>query len=128
MTSRGQGDYLERQARLALESAGWWVIRAAGSHGIADLVAMRADRLPLLVSCKKGGTIPRQERHRLWLTAQATGARPVLATRDHPGWVAFYQLLSTDPRHHHLVDELKVPHRPGKADPDAVPDALPLHL
>lgn len=42
----------ERQVRRELEAADWWVCRAAGSLGDADLVALKAGKRPLLVECK----------------------------------------------------------------------------
>lgn len=42
----------ERQVRVLLEDAGWWVTRAAGSKGDADLVALKAGRTPHLIEVK----------------------------------------------------------------------------
>lgn len=42
----------ERQVRDLLLSQDWWVIRAAGSLGDADLVALKAGRRPLFVEVK----------------------------------------------------------------------------
>lgn len=40
------------------EEAGFTVLRTAGSHGFADLVAVRWGQIPCLIQCKclKGGT------------------------------------------------------------------------
>src|SRR5262249_5999379 len=42
MSRTSRGHNRERQVRKLLEERGWWVARAAGSLGDADLVAMRA--------------------------------------------------------------------------------------
>ena len=90
MTNRERGDYLERQAKSALVDLGWVVVRAAGSHGVADLVALRAGNTPLLVSCKLNGYLRPAERHDLLAAAERAGARPILAGRLRRGWVRLY--------------------------------------
>ena len=42
----------ERQVKKRLEEDGWWVCRAAGSLGDADLVAGRRDKRPMLLEIK----------------------------------------------------------------------------
>jgi len=111
MTNRARGDYLEHQTRDALKAHGWVVVRAAGSLGVADIVGLRAGNTPLLVSCKLGGLPPPGERTALLAAAEQAGARPIVATREHPGWVALYALQSDRPRDQLLAGELKVPKR-----------------
>lgn len=111
MTNRGRGDYLERQTRSALVSHGWVVVRAAGSLGVADVVALRAGNTPLLVSCKIGGLPPPDERRALLEAAERSGSRPIVATREHRGWVTLYALQSVEPRDQLLAGRLKVPPR-----------------
>lgn len=108
---RGRGDYLERQVRHALEAHGWVVVRAAGSLGVADLVALRYANTPLLVSCKVSGLAPPAERAALLEAAERAGARPIVATREHRGWVTLFHLRSAQPRDHLVAAELKVPAR-----------------
>jgi Holliday junction resolvase len=117
-SNRGRGDYLERQVRSALRRYGWIVVRAAGSLGVADLVALRAGNTPLLISCKLTGLPPPAERFAFLRAAEQSGARPIVATREHPGWVVLYAMRSAEPRDYVLAGELKVPARPGK-EPDA---------
>lgn len=109
MTNRGRGDYLERQTRSALRAAGWIVVRAAGSLGVADIVGLRAGNTPLLVSCKLGALPPPDERIALLAAAERAGARPIVATREHPGWVTFHAMQSDRPRDYVLAGRLKVP-------------------
>ena len=111
-SNRQRGDYLERQTRDALRACGWIVVRAAGSQGVADLVALRHDMRPLLVSCKLGPGIPPAERRELVEASATAGARPIMATRTKRGWVNIHvvKLDTTYP----LVDQIPVPRRPGK--------------
>ena len=123
-SNRQRGDYLERQAKAALEAYGWLVVRAAGSLGVADLVALRSDMRPLLVSCKIGPPgkrpdIPPAERRELIEACGKAGARPIMATRTHRGMVDIHVVRADTT--YPLIDQLRVPYRPGKsvADTDA---------
>jgi Holliday junction resolvase len=110
-SNRQRGDYFERQTRDALEAHGWFVIRAAGSYGPADIVALRAGNTPLLVSCKLSGSIGPEERAVLTAHAEQAGARPVLAQRKKSARVT----LSSVPDKTELA-ELRVPKRYTKGD------------
>lgn len=116
MGNRQRGDYLERQAKAALENRGWWVIRAAGSYGAADLVALRAHFEPLALSCKLNGRIGPAERNALLTVADKTGLIPVICSRRNRGFV-YLEMLDSDGKNRHYLDELKVPARPGKETP-----------
>jgi Holliday junction resolvase len=52
MSAGSRGSARERQVMAKLRADGWVVYRAAGSHGNADLVALRADMRPMLVQVK----------------------------------------------------------------------------
>jgi Holliday junction resolvase len=130
--NRARGDYFERQARHALEARGWFVIRSAGSFGIADLVALREGNTPMLVSCKLSGRIGPAERHELLETARTSGARAVVAMRPRAGRVMLATVVAGTS---HLVpiDTLPVPPKmaheplpPRRHDDDlgALPDRL----
>jgi Holliday junction resolvase len=47
-----RGIQRERQLRHSLEADDWIVIRAAGSLGCADLVALKDGRTPMMIECK----------------------------------------------------------------------------
>jgi len=64
-----------------LERDGFYVIRSAGSHGVADLVAVRVGEV-LFIQCKANGRLSADERMRLTDAAQRAGAIPVLASKD----------------------------------------------
>ena len=110
MTNRGRGDYFEHQTRDALDACGWVVLRAAGSLGPADLVALRRGNTPLLVACKVGALrIDPAERLAIITAAEQAGARPLLAHRGVPGQVDLWTVQVGPQRQR--VDRLPVPSR-----------------
>lgn len=52
MSNYSRGAARERQAVELFTSRGWFAVRAAGSHGPADVVALKAGHQPLLVQVK----------------------------------------------------------------------------
>lgn len=115
-SNRQKGDYLERQTKAALIAHGWIVTRAAGSLGVADIVALRAGNTPLLISCKLDARIGPGERTALIEAARAGGARPIMAARSKRGLVDIY-VVQIDAGGA-LIDQIKVPSRPGKEEPE----------
>lgn len=105
--NRRAGDYFERQTRATLRQHGWVVIRAAGSHGPADLVALRADKKPMLVSCKLDGYLRPAERLEFLGAAKQAGARAIVASRPKGGHVELAVVLTGGPPMH--VDTLRCP-------------------
>jgi Holliday junction resolvase len=83
--NRRAGDYFERRCRDTLEYRGYVVIRAAGSRGPADLVALKSESSPLLIQCKINGHISRAEIRATVAMASQAGALPLLAHRARPG-------------------------------------------
>jgi Holliday junction resolvase len=124
-SNRARGDYLEHQTRDALAAYGWWIIRAGGSLGCADLVALRVGKRPLLIQCKilgPGRAMPRidpDERAALFAAAEQCGARAIIATRYRGGWVTLLELPGPHWTRYPVVDELHVPARPGKEKANA---------
>lgn len=78
------GVRFERQVRDMYQDAGWAAIRAAGSHGAADVWAAKAWMLNL-VACKVHGRISKTERMNLVNWAGIASAVPVIASRPKPG-------------------------------------------
>lgn len=57
------------------------MLRSAGSHGPADLVAVKKGRPTLLIQCKKGmGSVDVEEHNKLYRTALESGSLPVIAS------------------------------------------------
>ncbi len=83
MTNRNykRGAALEYLIKGKLEKEGWFVVRAAGSHGPCDLVAMKRGQT-LLISCKLSEYAPPIERDTLAQLAADIGAMPMITTRD----------------------------------------------
>lgn len=85
----------ERQVRAALEAQGYWVTRAAGSLGDADLVALKAGEIPRLIEVKANEgspykTFSREHRMELRLAARKAGAVAELChwpSRKPPVWI-----------------------------------------
>jgi hypothetical protein len=88
--------------------------------GVGDLVALRGDMRPLIVQCKISGRIDPKERRDLVTECSKAGARPILACRTKRGYVDIH-VVRIDEAHGPLIDQLRVPYRPGKsvADIDA---------
>ena len=101
MSNYQNGSAFERRVAAILERHGYYVSRSAGSHGVADLVAIKAWQI-LLVQCKGGkGTIPLPEWNRLYAVASLLWpipgleygyAIPLLVTRDHIGRITWTQI------------------------------------
>lgn len=77
MSNATRGIYLERRVAEILGQRGYFTIRAAGSHGIADVVAIRPGHV-VFVQCKTNGIVSGTEWNRLWEVTLALGAVPVI--------------------------------------------------
>lgn len=61
----------------------WWCLRAAGSHGVADLICLKADRRPMMLEIKSNSGSPfagfgPAKRRALLDAARKAGAMPFL--------------------------------------------------
>ena len=85
----------ERALKRVLESQDWFVVRAAGSLGDADLVALKAGRRPRLIEVKSDARNPYTHfgparRAELKLAADIAGAEAWLVwwpPRRDPVWI-----------------------------------------
>jgi len=89
--NRRAGRELERAAQVALEGAGWFVLRTGpGQAGVVDLVALRHPMTlrhgaPVwFVQCKTNGYLEPAERSALRALAQHNAAWPKVATWEKP--------------------------------------------
>jgi len=92
MSNYRRGADFERTVQDDLEDKGYLVIRAAGSHGIMDLVAFTLrERFapPLFIQCKTNGKMSPKERRDLWEVAHICGAVPIKASRPKRGAILF---------------------------------------
>ena len=86
MTKRAQsfGHRRERKIKALLEDQGWFVVRAPGSLGYADLGALQADQAPWLIEVKATAAGPFHsfgpaDRNALLEAAAKAGAEAMLA-------------------------------------------------
>ncbi len=91
MTAYRRGADFERRVAAHLREEGWVVVRAAGSRGECDLVALQAGKIPRLVQCKVGPHFSLVHRAALTRAACVAGATAWLAIRG------------KNPRHHPIV-------------------------
>lgn len=94
-----RGANFERIVAAALERDGYVVMRAAGSHGKADLVALKPTQV-VLVQCKLTGTsaVRPPEWNALWDAATRAGAIAVIASRPARGRIGYAQLTGPKTR------------------------------
>jgi Holliday junction resolvase len=81
---RAAGDRFERACIVRLRTAGYYAIRSAGSHGMADLIALRADRMPSFIQCKITDNTTVRERLAFYRAAEDAGAIAILVSRHTP--------------------------------------------
>lgn len=98
MSRYANGRSHEYLVRDDLEAAGYWCIRAAGSKGKADLVALRLGEV-LLVQVKiSGPQISPQERLGLFQTSLRTGAKPLVAHKPFRQPITYRRLTGAGPK------------------------------
>jgi len=95
MTHYRRGAAFERAIAARLTGDGYLVIRAAGSHGVADLVALKPGEV-VLIQCKISGTIGISEWNKFYIASRSVAALPVLAFKASRGVYEYHRL--TGPR------------------------------
>lgn len=81
-TNYQRGAYLERRGQKLLQDWGYFVVRAAGSKGPVDLVALHPLQRPLLIQAKTGGSITHEEWNDLLALARDVVATPLVLKWD----------------------------------------------
>jgi Holliday junction resolvase len=90
------GRRFEYRIKNYLVDKGYFVIRSAGSHGIADLVAINHSGKVFLLQCKAGGGhINKQEVIKLTRIAQEYICIPILAKIDKEHKIRMINLNTT---------------------------------
>ena len=74
------GTALEHRVKKQLEADGYFVVRAAASKGLVDLVALKWGQT-LLVQCKRSGSLPPAEWNALYDLAAQLDAIPLMASK-----------------------------------------------
>jgi Holliday junction resolvase len=116
VTHYQRGAAFERAVAARLADDGYLVMRAAGSHGVADLVAIKPGQV-VLIQCKISGIISIADWNLFYETASRAGALPVLAYKPRRGVYAYHVLCGV--RQARVV----APFRPWT--PDSLSDDLP---
>jgi Holliday junction resolvase len=82
VTRYTRGADFERKVKKHLELHAWSVTRSAGSHGLADLVAVAPGPTVAYIQCKRDAKLSNQERSDLVLHCMAFDCVPILAHKD----------------------------------------------
>lgn len=87
----------ERQVAARLQTENWWVMRAAGSKGVADLVCLHRGRKPMMLEIKSNSGSPfagfgPAKRQALREAAEQAGAIPFLVNYPSHGKEVWYGL------------------------------------
>lgn len=80
-TNYQRGASFERRVKALLEGEGFAVVRSAGSHSPADLVAMRKGEL-VIIQCKRDGRLAPSEWNGFVEFCVKAGGVPILASVD----------------------------------------------
>lgn len=83
MTGYARGTRREKMTRAALEREGYWCVESRGSHGVADLIALKPGQV-LMVQVKTGDLDTNGQLRSGWWNelleqARTAGALPVVA-------------------------------------------------
>ena len=98
-----RGRDFERAVRGQLERRGYFVMRAYGSKGKIDLLAVGKDRPALFIQCKRRGEIGSAEWNEVYEIATAAGGWPIVCMRPSSHKTNFYRL-----------DAVREPRKPGR--------------
>ena len=78
-----KGRTFEYKIATIFRRKGYYVVRAAGSHGPADLVAVKQKQRVIFIQCKKGtGSVDTEEHNKLFMAALEAGAIPIIASAE----------------------------------------------
>lgn len=98
-TNKARGTAFERKVSAALTEDGYLVIRAAGSHGAADLIAIKPGQV-LFVQVKLGGAgaCSPAEWNEFFRLATSVAALPILAYRPGRQGIAYWLVTGAKER------------------------------
>lgn len=93
-TNYRKGANFEYRTKSDLEKMGYSVVRSAGSHSPADLIAMKHGEIAA-IQCKFSGILPPREWNELWEWCDNAGVVPVMASKGPWGTGIMYQRLTS---------------------------------
>ena len=91
MTNYSRGYRFESTIAGQLRQDGYFCVRSGGSHGVADVVALKPGQI-LLIQAKIDGNCTVAEWNELFATALQLGAVPLLAWRPKRGVIEYRRL------------------------------------
>lgn len=91
MTNYKRGYLFESTIAGQLRQDGYFCVRSGGSHGVADVVALKPGQV-LLIQAKIDGELPAAEWNELFAIALQIGAVPLLAWRPKRGVLEYRRL------------------------------------
>ena len=108
-TNYRRGADFERKVMRDLEAHGYCVVRSAGSHSPADLIALRRAAIGasadgayiatcpevVAVQCKRNGRLDPEEWNEFWEWCLKACAKPILASRGANGRAIIYSTLTS---------------------------------
>jgi Holliday junction resolvase len=101
VTAYTNGAAFERRVMTALENDGYQCLRAAGSKGAADLIALKPGQTLLVQVKLTNPQLAPTERITLTHLAKLCGALPIVAWRTKlRGPIGFRELTGTGPKDH----------------------------
>jgi Holliday junction resolvase len=100
VTRYSRGADFERKTKAHLEAHAWCVTRAAGSHGMWDLVAIAPGPVVALIQCKRDAKLSKEDRTNLITHSLAFDCVPILAFKDGPG-IKYLELFEGAPMEWH---------------------------
>ena len=95
------GARLENDVKAILTEDDWVAVRAAGSHGIVDVMADKYGEV-WLIQCRKSGYLFKNEREELIALAKKHKAVPILVYKV-KGGIVFQEVKPKKPTFHYEV-------------------------
>lgn len=89
-----RGAQFEYRTKRELEGYGYAVVRSAGSHSPADLIAMRGGEV-YAIQCKFHGKLPPDEWNEFYDWCELAGAVPIMAEKGSWGSGIIYSRLTS---------------------------------
>lgn len=87
------GAIFENQVKRYFEKMGCIAFRSAGSHGLADVIAISKDGTMFLIQCKKSGIFPKSEIAELIQASHLFPCTFLLADHKERGRIHFTNLV-----------------------------------
>lgn len=96
-----KGAIFENDIKDILLEDDWAVVRAAGSHGIVDIMAVKYGVI-WFIQCRKAGHLSPDERKELISLAKKHKALPILAYKSKEG-IVFEEVKPKEPTFHYEI-------------------------